>query len=316
MPDEFLSKVRGLVEEGRKENGGTKVKFCQEGNFVAYDAGLDDDDQPLYHDVLVPPKFASGTHPSLDPRELFKPIRVLYFSGQSLAWYWPKAPGEKLLARHDRNLQDYVNQVKKQEEPLKYLRGNNGARLSHGGKLLATIDYGIVSLVDLTNGDVVYRSLDGPKTESGKCYIIFSLDNKLAAYLNNNGDVVVVDIHEKRVKTQAKFPWPLPDTQCPVIPKQFVFSVDAKYVALNVRGPCMGAGSALIVWKTDSGKCAFTKSPNWELKKHFHISGFSDFQGVMAYEETQYWNLEDGEAINGIRDTAYPYPFPSGDWGM
>ncbi len=206
----------------------------------------------------------------------------------------PIPTAEELLARIRRLVDD----------GRKETGGTNDKVCQEG--VVAVFGYGIVSLVDVATGDTIYRSTECTESLGGWNHVILSPEREFFAHLCSNGDVIVVDIAEKQVKSRGKLPWTLSRTLPPVWPDQFSFSPDARYLALNLNSYIADRGTALIVWRTDSGECVFTKSPNWELKKKFYIRGFGPGSRILRYEETAYWDLEEGR----------PRAWAMSDWRM
>ena len=305
-PEELLARIRRLVDDGRKENGGTKAGVSQEGVVAVFEVGVDPDyGEVLYRRVLVPPQSPAERAATLDPREVFSQSSPLDFAGQDVTWYWPKTPGAKILAKHEQRIREAVARTRqhklKGRAPWKEITGGaTMVALSPDADLMVAIGYGIVSLVDTATGDTVYRSTECTESLMGLNHLILSPGNKFFAHLCANGDVIVVDIAGKQVKSRGKLPWTLSRTIPPVWPAQFSFSPDARYLALNLDSYMAGWGTALIVWRTDSGECVFTKSPNWELKKEFYIRGFGPKSRHLRYEETAYWDLENGRPVSWV----------------
>ena len=306
-PEDLLARIRRLVDDGRKENGGRKARVCQEGVVAVFEVGVDPDyGEVLYRRVLVPPQSSAERAAALDPREVFNQSTPLDFAGQDVSWYWPKTPGTTILAKHEQRIREAVVRARQHNRKgrgpwWEIAGGPTSVALSPDADLMVAIGYGIVSLVDTATGDTIYRSTEGTESSMGWNHLILSPGNKLFAHLCANGDAVVVDIEGKQVKSKGKLPWTLRRTIPPIWPAQFSFSPNARYLALNLDSHVAGWGTALIVWRTDSGECVFTKSPNWELKKEFYIRGFGPQSRHLRYEETAYWDLENGRPVSWVK---------------
>lgn len=299
-PDELLARIRRLVEDGRRENGGKTAKVCKEGIVAVFEVGVDPDyGHVMYSNVLVPPQSASESKAALDPREVFTVFSRIDFAGQDVGWYWPKTPGAKLVAKYEQRVREAIlwarqHKMKGRAPWREITAGAVATDLSPDGDLIVAIGFGIVSLIDPATGDTIHRSTEGTRSPLGLTQFILSPGGKFFAHLSANGDAIVVDIAGKQVKSRGKLPWSLSRTIPPVWPVQFSFSPDARYLALNLDSRVAGWGNALVVWGTDSGECVFTKSPNWQRKKEFYIRGFGPSSRYLRYEETAYWDLEEG----------------------
>jgi WD40 repeat protein len=103
--------------------------------------------------------------------------------------------------------------------------------------------------------------------------------------------VTIVNVETGKGHATGALGWKVTDESAR--PKQFTFSRDGKYLALNLSSGQPGAGTAIVVWQTDTGEAVYVKSKNWELKREFTLVGFDPYCDSIHVRESTFWKLKE-----------------------
>lgn len=125
--------------------------------------------------------------------------------------------------------------------------------------------------------------------ESG-AQALFSADGKQFACLDKEG-VSIFDLATGK-RVSGALGWKVTAATTPY-PRQFTFSPDGNYLALNLHNGLAGEGSAIVVWRTDTGEAVYVKSKNWDLKRELRFVGFGPRSDCIHVAESTFYLLKE-----------------------
>lgn len=137
---------------------------------------------------------------------------------------------------------------------------------------------------------------------------IFSPDGKLFAYLDQEKVSIFNLATGKQVTGALGWKVTLDSTYA----SQFTFSPDGNFLALNLHSGQAGTGSAVVVWRTDTGEAVYVKSKNWDLKRELRFVGFGPRSDCIHVTESTFYLLTERREASYIA-TGWSRPNPDGE---